>query len=101
MAADVYASTISDVSVIAATLGTAGASGTGDVANLLKSSLSKGEVTCIGATTLAEYYKYIARDEALARRFSNITVEEPSPEETRRILLESQQPERARPRPDR
>jgi ATP-dependent Clp protease ATP-binding subunit ClpC len=70
-------------------LSAGGASGTGDVANLLKSSLSKGEITCIGATTLAEYYKYIARDEALARRFSNITIEEPSPDETCRILLES------------
>ena len=70
-------------------LSAGGAGGTGDIANLLKSSLSKGEVTCIGATTLAEYYKYIARDEALARRFSTITIEEPSPEETRRILLET------------
>lgn len=70
-------------------LSAGGASGTGDVANLLKSALSKGEITCIGATTLAEYYKYIARDEALARRFSNITLEEPSAEETRRILMES------------
>ena len=67
-------------------LSAGGAGGTGDVANLLKSSLSKGEITCIGATTLAEYYKYIARDEALARRFSTITIEEPSPEETCRIL---------------
>jgi len=70
-------------------LSAGGASGTGDIANLLKSSLSKGEVTCIGATTLAEYYKYIARDEALARRFSTIIIEEPSPEETCRILLET------------
>jgi len=70
-------------------LGAGGAGGTGDIANLLKSSLSKGEITCIGATTLAEYYKYIARDEALARRFSTITIEEPSPDETRRILLET------------
>jgi ATP-dependent Clp protease ATP-binding subunit ClpC len=70
-------------------LSAGGAGGTGDIANLLKSSLSKREVTCIGATTLAEYYKYIARDEALSRRFSTITIEEPSPEETRRILLET------------
>ncbi len=70
-------------------LNAGGAGGTGDIANLLKSSLSKGEITCIGATTLAEYYKYIARDEALARRFSTITIEEPSPEETSRILMES------------
>jgi ATP-dependent Clp protease ATP-binding subunit ClpA len=70
-------------------LNAGGAGGTGDIANLLKSSLSKGEITCIGATTLAEYYKYIARDEALARRFSTITIEEPSPEETTRILIQS------------
>jgi ATP-dependent Clp protease ATP-binding subunit ClpC len=70
-------------------LGAGGSSGVGDVANLLKSSLSRGEITCIGATTLAEYYKYIARDEALARRFSTITIEEPSIEETRRILAEA------------
>jgi ATP-dependent Clp protease ATP-binding subunit ClpC len=67
-------------------LSAGGAGGTGDIANLLKSSLSKGEITCLGATTLAEYYKYIARDEALARRFSTITIEEPSLEEARRIL---------------
>ncbi len=70
-------------------LSAGGAGGTGDIANLLKSSLSKGEITCIGATTIAEYYKYIARDEALARRFSTITIDEPSPEETRGILLET------------
>jgi ATP-dependent Clp protease ATP-binding subunit ClpC len=70
-------------------LGAGGTGGTGDVANLLKSALSKGDITCIGATTLAEYYKYIARDEALARRFSTITIEEPSADETRRILMET------------
>jgi ATP-dependent Clp protease ATP-binding subunit ClpA len=70
-------------------LSAGGAGGTGDIANLLKSSLSKGEITCIGATTLAEYYKYIARDEALARRFSTITIEEPSLQEAQRILLET------------
>jgi ATP-dependent Clp protease ATP-binding subunit ClpC len=70
-------------------LSAGGAGGTGDIANLLKSSLSKGEITCIGATTLAEYYKYIARDEALARRFSTITIEEPSRQEAGRILNET------------
>ena len=70
-------------------LSAGGAAGTGDVANLLKSALSKGEVSCVGATTLAEYYKYIARDEALARRFSTITIEEPSLDETRRILRDA------------
>ena len=72
-------------------LGAGGAAGTGDIANLLKSSLSKGEITCIGATTLAEYYKYIARDEALARRFSTITIEEPTADEARRILLQTRE----------
>src|SRR5215475_11743186 len=72
-------------------LGAGGSAGTGDIANLLKSSLSKGEITCIGATTLAEYYKYIARDEALARRFSTITIEEPSSDEARRILLQTRE----------
>ena len=72
-------------------LGAGGATGTGDIANLLKSSLSKGEITCIGATTLAEYYKYIARDEALARRFSTITIDEPSADEARRILLQTRE----------
>jgi ATP-dependent Clp protease ATP-binding subunit ClpC len=70
-------------------LSAGGAAGTGDVANLLKSALSKGEVSCVGATTLAEYYKYIARDEALARRFSTITIDEPTLEETRRILRDA------------
>jgi len=70
-------------------LSAGGAGGTGDVANLLKSALSKGQVTCVGATTLAEYYKYIARDEALARRFSTITIEEPSREETYNILCQT------------
>lgn len=72
-------------------LNAGGAGGTGDIANLLKSSLSKGEITCIGATTLAEYYKYIARDEALARRFSTIKIDEPSGEETRHILTHARQ----------
>jgi ATP-dependent Clp protease ATP-binding subunit ClpA len=70
-------------------LSAGGSGGTGDVANLLKSALSKGEITCIGATTLAEYYKYVARDEALARRFSTLTIDEPSVEETLRILKET------------
>ncbi len=69
--------------------GAGGPAGTGDVANLLKSSLSEGGVTCIGATTLAEYFKYVARDEALARRFTTITVDEPSAQETTRILIET------------
>ncbi|HKV37690.1 MAG TPA: ATP-dependent Clp protease ATP-binding subunit [Blastocatellia bacterium] len=71
---------------IHALLGAGGTPGTGDVATLLKSALSRGDFTCIGATTQAEYYRYMARDEALARRFSTITVEEPSADATRLIL---------------
>ncbi|PYP87073.1 MAG: hypothetical protein DMF61_10500 [Blastocatellia bacterium AA13] len=69
--------------------GAGGPAGTGDVANLIKSALSSGEITCIGATTLAEYFKYVARDEALARRFTTISVQEPSAKETARILIET------------
>lgn len=71
---------------IHALLGAGGAAGTGDVASLLKTALSRGDIVCIGATTLAEYYRYIAKDEALARRFSTITIEEPSAQATLEIL---------------
>ncbi|MEE9613998.1 MAG: ATP-dependent Clp protease ATP-binding subunit [Thermodesulfobacteriota bacterium] len=57
-----------------------------DAANIFKSTLARGEVQIIGATTLAEYKEYIAEDEALARRFRLVTVQEPSIEDTRRIL---------------
>ncbi|MGH8514379.1 MAG: AAA family ATPase, partial [Gammaproteobacteria bacterium] len=58
-----------------------------DAANMFKSSLSKGELRIIGATTLTEYKEYIAEDEALARRFRLVKVDEPSIIETREILL--------------
>lgn len=58
-----------------------------DAANMFKSSLAKGELRIIGATTLNEYKEYIAEDEALARRFRLVKVEEPSLVETREILL--------------
>jgi ATP-dependent Clp protease ATP-binding subunit ClpA len=58
-----------------------------DAANMFKSSLAKGELRIIGATTLNEYKEYIAEDEALARRFRLVKVEEPSIVETREILL--------------
>ena len=58
-----------------------------DIANILKPSLAKGEINCIGATTINEYYKYIAHDTALSRRFLTIFVDEPSVEETINILL--------------
>ncbi|HXE80519.1 MAG TPA: ATP-dependent Clp protease ATP-binding subunit [Vicinamibacterales bacterium] len=57
-----------------------------DAANVFKSVLARGEVRIIGATTLSEYKEYIQEDEALARRFRCVHVEEPSIEETRRIL---------------
>jgi len=58
-----------------------------DAANMFKSSLAKGDLRIIGATTLTEYKEYIAEDEALARRFRLVKVDEPSIGETREILL--------------
>ena len=57
-----------------------------DAANILKPALARGELQCIGATTLEEYRKHIESDAALERRFQPITVEEPSVEETIEIL---------------
>jgi len=57
-----------------------------DAANILKPALARGELQCIGATTLEEYRKYIESDAALERRFQPITVDEPSLEETVQIL---------------
>jgi ATP-dependent Clp protease ATP-binding subunit ClpA len=57
-----------------------------DAANIFKSTLSRGEVQIIGATTLSEYKEFIAEDEALARRFRLVNIHEPSVEETRKIL---------------
>lgn len=57
-----------------------------DAANILKPALARGELQCIGATTLDEYRKHIESDTALERRFQTIMVEEPSPEETIEIL---------------
>lgn len=58
-----------------------------DAANMFKSALARGELRIIGATTYTEYKEYIAEDEALARRFRLVKVEEPSLSETREILL--------------
>ncbi|MCA1560342.1 MAG: ATP-dependent Clp protease ATP-binding subunit [Acidobacteria bacterium] len=57
-----------------------------DAANVFKSVLARGEVRIIGATTLNEYKEFIQEDEALARRFRTVQIEEPTIEETRRIL---------------
>ncbi len=67
-------------------IGAGGAEGAIDAANMLKPALSRGELQCIGATTLNEYKKYIERDAALERRFQPIVVEEPTVEETLNIL---------------
>ena len=58
-----------------------------DAANILKSVLARGEIRVIGATTFGEYRRHIVEDEALARRFRCVQVDEPSIEETRRILV--------------
>src|SRR3954466_16353403 len=60
---------------------------TSDAANMFKSALARGELRIIGATTIAEYKEYIGEDEALARRFRLVKVEEPTLSETREILL--------------
>jgi ATP-dependent Clp protease ATP-binding subunit ClpC len=67
-------------------IGAGGAEGAIDASNMLKPSLSRGEIQCIGATTLNEYKKYIEKDAALERRFQTIFVEEPTVEETIEIL---------------
>ena len=67
-------------------IGAGGAEGALDASNILKPSLSRGELQIIGATTLEEYRKYIEKDAALDRRFQPVTVEEPSEEEAYEIL---------------
>jgi len=67
-------------------VGAGGAEGAIDAANVLKPALSRGEIQCIGATTLDEYRKYIEKDSALARRFQEIIVEPTAKKETIEIL---------------
>jgi len=68
-------------------VGAGAAEGAIDAANILKPPLARGELQCIGATTLDEYRKYIERDAALERRFQPVMVEEPTLEQTIDILL--------------
>jgi ATP-dependent Clp protease ATP-binding subunit ClpC len=68
-------------------VGAGAAEGAIDAANILKPPLSRGELQCIGATTLDEYRKYIERDAALERRFQPVMVEEPTLEQTVEILF--------------
>ena len=67
-------------------IGAGGAEGTLDASNMLKPGLSRGEIRCIGATTLTEYRKHFEKDAALERRFQAVNVEEPSFDETLEIL---------------
>ena len=67
-------------------VGAGGASGSLDASNMFKPALARGDIQCIGATTLDEYRQYIEKDGALDRRFQKIMVEPPSPAETVQIL---------------
>ncbi|RFP65267.1 ATP-dependent Clp protease ATP-binding subunit [Hymenobacter lapidiphilus] len=67
-------------------VGAGGASGSLDASNMFKPALSRGEIQCIGATTLDEYRQYIEKDGALARRFQMVMVDPTTPEETIEIL---------------
>ncbi len=67
-------------------IGAGGAEGSLDAANILKPAMARGEIQIIGATTIAEYRKYVEKDAALERRFQPVTIEEPTRDETVAIL---------------
>ena len=67
-------------------VGAGNAEGSMDASNLLKPALARGDIQCIGATTLGEYRKHIEKDPALERRFQTVNVEQPTPEEALEIL---------------
>jgi len=67
-------------------VGAGRAEGSMDAANLIKPALARGELRCIGATTIGEYRRYVEADPALERRFEKVIVNEPSPEETLEML---------------
>lgn len=67
-------------------VGAGNAEGSIDASNILKPALARGEIQCVGATTLGEYRKYIEKDSALERRFQPVAVDQPSPSETVEIL---------------
>ena len=68
-------------------VGAGAAQGSNDASNIIKPSLSRGELQCIGATTMDEYRKYIEKDSALERRFQMVLVEPPTVDETTKILM--------------
>ncbi len=78
--------TILFIDELAHLVGAGGAEGAIDASNVLKPALARGEIQCIGATTLDEYRKYIEKDGALERRFQQIIVNPPSKDETVEIL---------------
>ncbi|SHE45586.1 ATP-dependent Clp protease ATP-binding subunit [Clostridium fallax] len=67
-------------------IGAGGAEGAIDASNILKPFLARGEIQCIGATTIDEYAKYIEKDSAFARRFQSVFIEEPNNDDTLKIL---------------
>jgi ATP-dependent Clp protease ATP-binding subunit ClpB len=67
-------------------VGAGAAQGSMDASNLLKPALARGKLRCVGATTVDEYRKYIEKDKALERRFQQVMINEPSPEDTVSIL---------------
>ncbi|ULQ59940.1 ATP-dependent Clp protease ATP-binding subunit [Brucepastera parasyntrophica] len=67
-------------------IGAGGAEGAIDASNMLKPALARGDLQCIGATTLSEYRKYLEKDAALERRFQTVLVQETDPEQTHAIL---------------
>ncbi len=67
-------------------VGAGGAEGAIDASNVLKPALARGEIQCIGATTLDEYRKYIEKDSALARRFQEVLIDPTTPDDTVKIL---------------
>lgn len=67
-------------------IGAGSAEGAIDAANILKPALARGEIQVVGATTISEYRKHIEKDSALERRFQPVTINEPSAEQTRKIL---------------
>jgi ATP-dependent Clp protease ATP-binding subunit ClpB len=67
-------------------VGAGAAQGSMDASNLLKPALARGDLRCVGATTVNEYRKYIEKDKALERRFQQVMINEPSPEDTVSIL---------------
>ena len=67
-------------------VGAGAAQGSMDASNLLKPALARGQLRCIGATTITEYRKYIEKDKALERRFQQVMINEPTPEDTVSIL---------------